>query len=121
MASRAAMTVYGVAARIVQKLLGLHWIDEALKYRCISITLQPQYYIVKKEATNCMVILHIQYLNCQLLWSFTLRTALHNKYGNRRLRVDDLNSSLTFIKKIAAIGTTTEKKISTIISYDSGF
>ena len=114
MASRAAMTVYGIAARIVQKnFLGYikSWLDEAFKYRLRQhYILAPSLYSGGNEQKLQFDTKYARFKLSAAEGFLNMRTALHNKYGNRRLRVDDLNSSLTFIKKIAAISTATENK-----------
>ena len=88
MASRAAMTVYGVAARIVQKnFLGYikSWIDEALKYRLHQHhSLAPVLY--SEEGGNKLHgdTTYTIFKLSAVVEFLRLRTALHNKYGNRR-------------------------------------
>ena len=117
MASRAAMTVYGIASRIVQKVFVGYiksWTKESLKERLKRhYNFASNFYTTndpninsnneKKRITHFMLTNIIDFLNNK-------NNNIQNRYGNRRLYVDDLNSSLAFVKKVAAMSTTIKER-----------
>lgn len=110
MASRAAMTVYGISTRLVEKVFVGYlksWTKEALKERLKRhYTLATTLYNGKNKHSNrdresFFLTNIVDFLNNN-------KGKFHHRYGNRRLYVDDLNNSLAFVKKLAAMRTTLE-------------